>query len=315
MPVEVRVQHPDLYFSTQLPALNKLTDKHFDMFPSQFDKIFNVKTSTRSIEQATSVGDLGLLTEVEENLGVQYDQVSPGFPKTYTHLDYNRGYALSHNLLRDDKFALAAQHAKALGRSGKITPETLAASVFLNGFTAGAFAGPDGVALFSTAHPMESGGTQSNRPTSGVDLSIGALQNALIAMRGLRSDKGKLLMLPPDCLIIPPHLEFTAIEILGSPQKSGTANNDINAFRHLDPGYGGPFLKWKVWDYVGSAPRAWYVSANKEQTGLSWWWRERPVLLTHMEFETRAAKTAMWMAASFGFDYWQGTYGSPGGGS
>src|SRR6476660_4939728 len=112
MPVEIRTQFPDLYFDTQLPALNKLTNKEYDLFPTQYTNYFNVSNSTRSIEQDTGVGDIGLLVQVDENGKVQYDQLQPSFKKTYTHLDYNRGYSLSHQLQRDDQFGLAAAHAK-----------------------------------------------------------------------------------------------------------------------------------------------------------------------------------------------------------
>lgn len=312
MPVEIRVQYPDLYFASQLPALNKLTNKEYDLFPPQFPRYFNVQSSSRSIEQDTGVGDIGLLVEVPENGKVQYDTLQPSFPKTYTHLDYNRGYALSHQLQRDDKFGLADAHAKGLGRSGRITPEILAASHFLNGFS-GSFNGPDGKPLFATDHPKESGGTQSNRPASGVDLSIFALEQGIIAMRGLTSDKGKLLMLPPDELIVPPSLMFRASEILRGTMRSDTANNTINAFRNISDM--GSFQNFSVWDYVASAPRAWYLKAKTSLTGLKYYWRERPALLTHFEFESRAAKSALWMACSSGWSFWQGTYGSPGGGS
>lgn len=310
MPVQIRVEFPDLYFGSQMPALNKLTNKQYDKFPTQYTRYFNVESSSRSIEQSTGVGDIGLLVQVAENGKVQYDTLQPSFPKTYSHLDFNRGYALSHQLQRDDKFGLADAHAKGLGRSGAITPEILAASHFLNGFSA-SYPGPDGVALFSTAHPKESGGTQSNRPASGVDLSIFALEQAIIAMRGLTSDKGKLLMLPPNELVVPAALMFRAKEILGGTMRSDTANNTINAFRDISDM--GSFQKFSVWDYVNASPRAWYLSAEKSQTGLMYYWREKPMLLTHFEFESRAAKSAMWMACSSGWSFWQGLYGSPGG--
>lgn len=306
--MDIRTQFADLYLEDQLPALEALTNKEFKMFPSQYTEVFRVMDSSRSIEQDTGVGQFGLFEQTIETGGVDYDSLNPSFPKTYVHLTFSKGYELSHELVADDKFGLADANARALGRSARITPEVLAASHFNSGFS-GSFLGPDGVALFSTAHPKESGGTQANRPTAGVDLNVQSLEVALTTMRQLTDDRGKLLQLPPQKLIVPPQLEFRAAEILGGTMRSDTANNTINAFRQRSDF--SSFNQWMVWDYL-TAARAWFVTADKSQLGLKFWWRERFNTLSKMEFETRSAKTAGWMRFVSGWSWWQGNYGSPG---
>jgi hypothetical protein len=49
------------------------------------------------------------------------------------------------------------------------TKQVKAAAVLNSGFNAAVTYG-DGVSFFSTAHPLVSGGTNSNRPTTGADL-------------------------------------------------------------------------------------------------------------------------------------------------
>lgn len=311
--MNIRVEYADQYLATALPALKALTNKEFQMFPTQYTDFFNVKDSTGSIEQDTGVGQFGLFVSRTEGQNTVYDQLAASFPKTYVHLTYSLGYELSHELVADDKFGLATANASALGRSARITPEILAASHFNNGFITsgvGFNAGPDGVALFSTAHPKEAGGTQANRPVAGVDLSVSSLEAGLTAMRQLTDDRGKLLILPPQKLIVPPALEFRAAEILAGTMRSDTANNTINAFRQRSDM--GSFKEWKVWDYLTNA-RAWFLQAATSQIGLRFLWRERFNQISKMEFENRSAKTAGWMRNSSGWSWWQGNYGSPGG--
>jgi hypothetical protein len=59
------------------------------------------------------------------------------------------------------------------------TKQVKAAAVLNNGFSA-AYTGGDGVALFSSAHPLVSGGTNSNIPSTPADLNETSLENAVI---------------------------------------------------------------------------------------------------------------------------------------
>jgi hypothetical protein len=49
--------------------------------------------------------------------------------------------------------------------------------------------GGDGVALVSTAHPLQDGSTGSNTPTTQAELSETSLEQALIDVAGLTDDK------------------------------------------------------------------------------------------------------------------------------
>ena len=59
------------------------------------------------------------------------------------------------------------------------TKQVKAAAVLNNGFNS-AYVGGDGVALFSTAHPLVNGGTNSNTPTTQADLNETSLESAVI---------------------------------------------------------------------------------------------------------------------------------------
>jgi len=126
---------------------------------------------------------------------------------------------------------LSARYTKALARSMAYTKQVRAASVLNNGFNA-AFPGGDGVALFSTAHPLVSGGTNSNRPTTGADLNETSLEAAVIQIAAWTDERGLLIAAKPKKLIVPPALQFVATRLLETELRVGTADNDINAIKN-----------------------------------------------------------------------------------
>jgi hypothetical protein len=108
------------------------------------------------------------------------------------------------------------------------TKQVKAAAVLNNGFSS-SYPGGDGVALFSTAHPLVSGGTNSNTPTTQVDLSETALENAVIQIAGWTDERGLLIAAKPRKLIVPPALQFVATRLLETQLRPGTNDNDVNA--------------------------------------------------------------------------------------
>jgi hypothetical protein len=85
-------------------------------------------------------------------------------------------------------FSLSARYTKALARAMAYTKQVKAAyplNMVLNYFSSG-----DGVALFSTAHPLVSGGTNSNRPSVGADLNETSLEDAIIQIGKWTDERG-----------------------------------------------------------------------------------------------------------------------------
>ncbi len=92
-----------------------------------------------------------------------------------------RRFSITEEAVEDNLYdSLSARYTKGLARAMAYTKQVKAASVLNNGFTGGVYAGGDGVALFSTAHPLISGGTNSNRPSTNSDLNETSLENAVI---------------------------------------------------------------------------------------------------------------------------------------
>jgi hypothetical protein len=102
--------------------------------------------------------------------------------------------------------------------------------VLNNGFTNSAqYYGGDGVPLFSTAHPLVSGGTNSNTQSTAADLNETSLEAAVIQIAAWTDERGLLIAAKPKKLVVPPALQFVATRLLETQLRVGTTDNDINA--------------------------------------------------------------------------------------
>jgi phage major head subunit gpT-like protein len=142
------------------------------------------------------------------------------------------GFSLTEEAIEDNLYdSLSARYTKALARAMAYTKQVKAAAVLNNGFS-NAYAGGDGVALFSSAHPLVSGGTNSNVPSTPADLNETSLENAVIQISLWTDERGLLIAAKPSKLVVPPALQFTATRLLETELRVSTADNDINALKN-----------------------------------------------------------------------------------
>jgi hypothetical protein len=294
-----------------LPALDELIWQKFDPNPPQFTKAFRVMSSTRSIEQTSQLSGLSLFSSIPEGADVTFDQPVAGFNKTYTHTQYGNGFRMTKRLIDDDKWSIVKKNATELGRGARETLELLTWATFNNAFSTGAYAGPDGAALCSASHPqVKVGGNQSNILTVAADFDVGSLELALVDYRNLKDSAGKFIRLTPQYVMGAPTNEFNFSEVLSGKMRSDTANHTENAFRNRQTGYGS-FTEFFTTPYLTDTD-GWFLMADKGDTEMRFYWREKPVTLHDMDFYSRSALTAMWMTFSFGFSDYLGVYGTPG---
>jgi hypothetical protein len=110
------------------------------------------------------------------------------------------------------------------------TKQTKAAAILNNGFDTD-YPGGDGVPLFSASHPLVSGGTNSNIPSTPADLNETSLEAAVIQIAAWTDERGLLIAAKPKKLVIPPSLMFVATRLLETELQVNTADNNINAIK------------------------------------------------------------------------------------
>jgi len=88
----------------------------------------------------------------------------------------------------------------------------------------------DGLPFFDTAHTLSGSSSTISNHTASLTLSQANLQTVLTTMTSTNAvnERGERVMIRPNVLMVPPGLEFTAREIMGSLQQVDSANNNIN---------------------------------------------------------------------------------------
>jgi len=318
MSTQVRGAFPKLL----APGLNKiyLDAVETEQRAVEYTHIFNEESSDRAYEQDAKFSAFGPLQEKPENTPTAYNNMIQLGDKRYIHLTYSLGVRTSKELYDDDKYGIIKKAPIALARSERYTKEMVAMNILNQGFSSNVTT-VDGISLFNSQHPLAAGaaatnvgpglqnviyaaGTYPNRPSTDIDLSVTALQLATNQFERLVDGQGLPITIRPRMLVIPPELKFIAREILGSPGKPGTGDNDINSLIGED-------LTFMVSHYTTSQG-AWFLLSDKKYHYLKFYMRQAPKMTYDDDFDTDAIKQKTTMRISAGATDWLGTWGSNG---
>jgi hypothetical protein len=214
-----------------LPGLNALFGLEYARYGEEHKEIFETETSERSFEEETKLSGFSAAPVKNEGSAIAYDNAQEVFTARYNHETIALGFSLTEEAIEDNLYdSLSSRYTKALARAMAYTKQTKAAAVLNNGFDSD-FPGGDGQSLFSNAHPLVSGGTNSNIPATAADLNETSLEAAVIQIAAWTDERGLLIAAKPRKLVVPPSLMFVATRLLETELRVSTADNDINALK------------------------------------------------------------------------------------
>ena len=217
-----------------LPGLNALFGLEYAKYENQHQDIYETESSDRSFEEEVKLSGFNAAPVKDEGSAISYDNAQESFTARYNHETIAMGFAITEEAMEDNLYdSLSARYTKALARAMAYTKQVKAVNPFNNGFSGGSFDSGDGVDLFSTSHPLVSGGTNANTPSTQADMNETSLEAAVITIAGWTDERGLLIAGKPSKLIIPPNLMFVAQRVLKSELRVSTADNDINAIRSM----------------------------------------------------------------------------------
>jgi hypothetical protein len=288
-----------------LPGLNALFGLEYATYGEQHKEIYETETSERSFEEETKLSGFSAAPVKNEGSAIAYDNAQEAFTARYTHVTIAQGFSLTEEAIEDNLYdSLSGRYTKALARSMAYTKQVRAASILNTGFTAAT--GGDGQPLFSTAHPLVSGGTNSNEPAVPADLNETSLEAAVIQIAAWTDERGLLIAAKPRKLIVPPALQFVATRLLETELRVGTADNDINALKNngsIPEGY-------TVNNYL-TDPNAWFLCTDVPN-GMKHFVRTPLQNSMDGDFDTGNVRYKSRERYSFGFSDPLGMFGSPG---
>jgi len=289
-----------------LPGLNALFGLEYKRYPEEHKEIFDTENSERSFEEETKLSGFGAAPVKNEGQALSYDNAQEAWTARYNHETIAMGFSVTEEAMEDNLYdSLSSRYTKALARAMAYTKQVKAANILNNGFNA-AFTYGDGKPLFSTAHPLVSGGTNSNTPSTAADLNETSLESAVIQIAAWTDERGLLIAAKPVKLVIPPALMFVATRLLETELRVGTTDNDVNALKNNGSIPGGYTVNHFLTDTNG-----WFLTTDVPN-GLKHFVRV-PLATSHDgDFDTGNIRYKARERYSFGVSDPLGIFGSPG---
>jgi hypothetical protein len=289
-----------------LPGLNALFGLEYARYGEQHKEIYDTETSERSFEEETKLAGFSAAPVKNEGAAIAYDNAQEAWTARYNHETIALGFSITEEAMEDNLYdSLSQRYTKALARAMAYTKQIKAAAVLNNGFSSLALYG-DGQPLFSTQHPLVSGGFNSNRPATAADLNETSLEAAVIQIAAWTDERGLLVAAKPRKLIVPQNLSFVATRLLGTQLRVGTTDNDINAIVNngsIPEGY-------TVNNFL-TDPNAWFIKTDVPN-GLKHFVRMPLATSMDADFDTGNNRYKARERYSFGCSDPLGMFGSPG---
>jgi len=288
-----------------LPGLNALFGLEYKRYAEEHKEIYETENSERSFEEEVKLSGFAAAPVKNEGQAIAYDNGQEAWTARYTHETIAYGFSITEEAMEDNLYdSLSARYTKALARSMAYTKQIKAAFPLNNGFSS--YNSGDGVTLFSTAHPLVSGGTNSNRPATGADLNETSLEAAVIQIAAWTDERGLLIAARPSKLIVPPSLMFVATRLLETELRTSTTDNDINAIKSNGSIPGGYTVNHFLTDTNG-----WFLTTDVPN-GMKHFVRSPLATSMDGDFDTGNARYKARERYSFGVSDPLGIFGSPG---
>jgi hypothetical protein len=289
-----------------LPGLNALFGLEYQKYGEEHKEIFDQESSERSFEEEVKLSGFSAAPVKDEGAAISYDNAQEAWSARYNHETIALGFSITEEAMEDNLYdSLSSRYTKALARAMAYTKQVKAAAVLNNGFNS-SYAGGDGVELFSTAHPLVSGGTNSNEPSVNVDLNETSLEAAIIQIAGWTDERGLLIASRPLKMIVPPALQFVATRLLETELRTATADNDINAIRSM-----GAIPQGYTVNHFLTDTDAWFLKTDVPN-GLKHFVRTPMQTSMDGDFDTGNARYKARERYSFGWSDPLGMWGSQG---
>jgi hypothetical protein len=289
---------------------NDISTIFFDTYAtsgSEFDKIAKISNAVPGNHLTESeLSPLGALLEIPEGTGISFDLPAEGHKKTVYYTKYGLGFQITQEMMKDDLQRNFEKMPGKLAKSAAYKRETVFFDLFNAGFTT--HLGWDGQYVFDNDHvTMKSASTIKNKPDTAGSLSETTLQAAFEYYDTLVDEAGMPLDFDgPKTLLVPTQLRATAAKLMGTANKLGSANNDVNLMSKSS-GYVSydPFVSRFL-----TSSTAWFLLSPMHD--FRFIWKDQANMESSDDFYTGNAlfKVTMRFAVAV-FDY-KGAYGNAG---
>jgi hypothetical protein len=288
------------------PGIVEFFGMEYQDYEEQYSYVFTTRQSRKAYEEYVMESAFGLAPPKSEGNPIMFDTAGDVWKGRVEMVAYALGFIITREAVNDDQyFDMVPRYTRALKRSMKITKEVRAAS-FIDGVFGTQRTG-DGEFVCSTAHPLKSGATFSNRAAAPADLNETSLEAALIQIANFVDERGLRIAVQAQRLVVPNELTFVAERLMRTTTgRVGTGDNDVAAIHTSGMIPGG----YRVNNYL-SDPAAWFLITNVSE-GMTHWQREELDLEEGDGSETQTMKVMAYERYAFSAQDPRGIFGAPG---
>jgi len=288
------------------PGLNALFGLEYARYDDEAREVYETESSERAFEEEVMLSGFGAAPVKSEGTAVSFDDAGEAYTARYTHETIALAFSITEEAIEDNLYdRLASRYTKALARSMANTKQVKGAATLNNAFDS-TFTGGDGIELCATDHPLVSGNTLRNEPSTASDLNETSLENALIDIAAFVDERGLKVSVRGLKLVVPPALQFVSDRLLESTLRPATADNDINASRNM-----GMLPQGYAVNHYLTDTDAWFIKTDAPRGFIHF---ERMPMSTKMEgdFDTGNVRFKARERYSYGYSDPRCVFGSPG---
>ena len=261
--------------------------------------MFNMETSNRSVEEHLGMGAVGKMQEW--NGSVNYDSFDKGYQTDYRHAKYSNGLQIERELLQFGNFKEIKARTRKLALSAHKTNQFYGAYDFNYAFDSGT-TGSDDVSLCSASHPYSPSDSTTQSNTGTAALTPANLEIAQNNMAAYTDDRGDILGMMGNLIIVGNYYRKRAKEIVGSELEPYNAENQINIYKEDGLNYlYNPYITGKKW---------FLVDKDAMMAQHNWYTARTPKIEYENDFDTEVGKYKLVGMWSYGWDGWSWVYGN-----
>lgn len=236
--------------------------KHFNkVYGVVGEKLFSKKDpNSKGFYESVMLAGMGLAALKGEGAAISYDSVDQESNTRWAIHTYVKAGRLTMESIEDNVYQdIIPMYAKEIAKSLVYTKDEKRAEILNNAFTSGE-TGPDGKVLCATDHPLQAGGTSSNRLATDSDLSEDSLEQMSILVDNFLNPDGLQSMYNSKYLVVPTALKFEACRIMKGKYQTDSANRNINAINQR-----GDVDDYLVWKRLSDSD-AWFLTTDADDS-------------------------------------------------
>lgn len=280
--------------------------KHLTMQSPKWSQLFASVTSTKAHEDRIRVAGLGTFQTKPEGTPVAFSDPIEGTRRRVVHTVYALGYRVTKEAVDDDQWNVIDRMPSDLGESGADHKERIVWDVINDGYAGARHTGLDGQSLFNAAHTTlrPEVAAQSNIQSPPVALSTTGIEAMMTQAMTTQSEEGRFIDMEQGILLHHPTNSHKAHVLLETPQKTGSADNDVST---VERGRSG--LVPLAVPYLTST-LAWSIHAGPGRNSLQWNDRESMTFSRAGDPDTFDEKHYAAYRGSPMFSEWRNNFGS-----